>query len=67
MTPQLCLGTVQFGWTGITNAAGQVPEDAVAPLLVQAQEAGIRWLDTAQAYGNAEAVLGASSPQLVSA
>ena len=59
MTPQLCLGTAQFGLAyGITNAAGQVQESAVAPLLLQAQEAGIRWLDTAQAYGNAEAVLG---------
>lgn len=63
MTPQLCLGTVQFGLAyGITNAAGQVPEDAVAPLLLQAQDAGICWLDTAQAYGNAEAVLGRQLP-----
>ena len=63
MTPQLCLGTAQFGLAyGITNAAGQVQEDAVAPLLLQAQEAGIRWLDTAQAYGNAEAVLGRQLP-----
>ena len=31
MTPQLCLGTAQFGLAyGITNAAGQVPEDDVA-------------------------------------
>ena len=63
MTPQLCLGTAQFGLAyGITNAAGQVPEDAVEPLLLQAQEAGICWLDTAQAYGNAEAVLGRQLP-----
>jgi aryl-alcohol dehydrogenase-like predicted oxidoreductase len=63
MTPQLCLGTAQFGLAyGITNVAGQVPEDAVAPLLLQAQEAGICWLDTAQAYGNAEAVLGRQLP-----
>lgn len=63
MTPQLCLGTAQFGLAyGITNAAGQVPEEAVASLLLQAQEAGIRWLDTAQAYGNAEAVLGRQLP-----
>jgi aryl-alcohol dehydrogenase-like predicted oxidoreductase len=63
MTPQLCLGTAQFGMPyGITNASGQVPEDAVAPLLLQAQEAGIHWLDTAQAYGNAEAVLGRHLP-----
>ena len=61
--PQLCLGTAQFGLAyGITNAAGQVPEDAVAPLLLQAQQAGICWLDTAQAYGNAEAVLGRQLP-----
>jgi len=63
MTPHLCLGTAQFGLAyGITNAAGQVPEDTVAPLLFQAQEAGICWLDTAQAYGNAEAVLGRQLP-----
>ncbi|MDA9740258.1 aldo/keto reductase [Synechococcus sp. AH-736-M20] len=63
MTPQLCLGTAQFGLVyGITNTAGQVLEENVAPLLVQAQEAGIRWLDTAQAYGNAEAVLGRQLP-----
>jgi aryl-alcohol dehydrogenase-like predicted oxidoreductase len=59
MKPQLCLGTVQFGVAyGITNAAGQVSQDAVAQMLAQAEDAGIRWLDTAQAYGNAEAVLG---------
>ena len=64
MTPQLCLGTAQFGLTyGITNATGQVPEHAVAPILVQAMEAGVRWLDTAQAYGNAEEVLGRQLPE----
>lgn len=63
MTPQLCLGTAQFGLAyGITNAAGQVPEAEVAELLLQADDAGIRWLDTAQAYGNAEAVLGRQLP-----
>ena len=64
MTAQLCLGTAQFGLPyGITNAAGQVPEDDVAPILVQAMEAGVRWLDTAQAYGNAEEVLGRQLPE----
>ena len=63
MTPQLCLGTAQFGLAyGITNAAGQVSEQAVAQLLDQAGNAGIRWLDTAQAYGNAEEVLGRHLP-----
>lgn len=63
MTPQLCLGTAQFGLAyGITNVVGQVPEAAVAQLLAQAEAAGIRWLDTAQAYGNAEAVVGRYLP-----
>jgi len=63
MTPQLCLGTAQFGLAyGITNGTGQVSEAAVAQLLDQAEGAGIRWLDTAQAYGNAEAVLGRQLP-----
>ena len=63
MPPQLCLGTAQFGLAyGITNTAGQVSEAEVAELLLQAENAGIRWLDTAQAYGNAEAVLGRQLP-----
>lgn len=63
MKPELCLGTAQFGLAyGITNAAGQVPEAEVAELLSQASADGIRWLDTAQAYGNAEAVLGRNLP-----
>ena len=63
MTPQLCLGTAQFGLAyGITNAVGQVSEEAVAQLLAQAERNGICWLDTAQAYGTAEAVLGRNLP-----
>ena len=63
MTPQLCLGTAQFGLAyGITNTAGQVSEAEVEQLLMQAQAAGIRYLDTAQAYGNAEMVLGSQLP-----
>ena len=63
MTPQLCIGTAQFGLAyGITNTAGQVSETEVAKLLIQAQDAGICYLDTAQAYGNAEAVLGRQLP-----
>ena len=63
MTPQLCLGTAQFGLTyGITNAAGQVAEAEVGQILTQAEALGIRWLDTAQAYGNAETVLGRQLP-----
>lgn len=63
MTPQLCLGTAQFGLAyGVTNVAGQVSEASVAQLLSAAHDAGIRWLDTAQAYGNAETVIGRQLP-----
>jgi len=61
--PELCLGTAQFGLPyGITNAAGQVPEEVVAALLLEAQGTNICWLDSAQAYGNAESVLGRQLP-----
>ena len=63
MKPTICLGTAQFGQAyGITNASGQVPEDEVGRLLSEAQHAGVTYLDTAQAYGNAEAVLGRQLP-----
>jgi aryl-alcohol dehydrogenase-like predicted oxidoreductase len=57
------LGTAQFGLPyGITNAAGQVSEPEVRALLAEAAAAGLKLLDTAQAYGNAEAVLGRTLP-----
>ena len=63
MTPQLCLGTAQFGLPyGITNTAGQVAEPEVRALLAEAAAADVSWLDTAQAYGEAEAVLGRTLP-----
>jgi aryl-alcohol dehydrogenase-like predicted oxidoreductase len=63
MAPQLCLGTAQFGLPyGITNTGGQVAEPEVRALLVEAADAGVSWLDTAQAYGDAEAVLGRTLP-----
>ncbi|WP_413295648.1 aldo/keto reductase [Synechococcus sp. MIT S9452] len=53
------MGTAQFGLDyGVTNKNGQVLEPTVSKLLHCARESGIGWLDTAQAYGNAEAVLG---------
>ena len=63
MTPKLCLGTAQFGQVyGITNTSGQVSEATVGKILAEAEKSGINWLDTAQAYGNAEAVLGHQLP-----
>lgn len=59
MSPQLCLGTAQFGLPyGITNSLGQVSEEEVKNLLTEAYNSGVSWLDTAQGYGNAEEVLG---------
>jgi aryl-alcohol dehydrogenase-like predicted oxidoreductase len=61
MTQQLALGTAQFGLDyGITNTRGRVPQDEAAALLTQAWEGGVRVVDTAQAYGNSEEVLGAT-------
>ena len=63
MTPQLCLGSAQFGLPyGITNTVSQVAELEVRELLAEAAAAGLSWLDTAQAYGDAEAVLGRTLP-----
>lgn len=63
MSPQLCLGTAQFGLPyGITNRAGKVSESEVQALLIEARAAGVTLLDTAQAYGDAEEVLGRSLP-----
>jgi aryl-alcohol dehydrogenase-like predicted oxidoreductase len=61
MTQQLALGTAQFGLDyGITNTRGRVPQAEAEALLKQAWQGGIRILDTAQAYGNSEEVLGAA-------
>lgn len=61
--PQLCVGTVQFGLHyGVTNQAGQVPEEEVSRILDLAASSGIKLLDTAQAYGTAESVLGRCWP-----
>lgn len=56
---RLGLGTVQFGQAyGISNAGGRVPRDTVAAILRRAAQAGVRTLDTAAGYGDAEVVLG---------
>jgi len=56
---KLGLGTVQFGLPyGVANSAGMTQEAEVARILELAASHGISVLDTAPAYGEAEAVLG---------
>lgn len=59
MTSALALGTAQFGMAyGIANRVGRPDLQQVSDILAHAHNAGIDMLDTAIAYGNAEAVLG---------
>ena len=52
-------------WHGIWRhqCQWQVPELGVAQLLNRASKSCIPWIDTAQAYGDAEAVLGRNLPE----
>ena len=53
--PRICLGSVQFGLKyGITNERGQVSAQEIQSILHHASLYGIPWIDTAQAYGDAE-------------
>ena len=57
------LGTAQFGFDyGITNRSGRLSGDAVSEILRRAQKLEIGLLDTAPAYGDSEAVIGALDP-----
>lgn len=59
---RLALGTVQFGLAyGISNSAGEVADDELDTILALARKLGVDTLDTAQAYGKAEARLGMHS------
>lgn len=56
---RLALGTVQFGLDyGISNRAGEVQDQELDAILALARKLGVNTLDTAQAYGKAEARLG---------
>lgn len=56
---ELGLGTVQFGQPYGIARREDAPSAAEAhAVLARAAEAGVRWLDTAPRYGEAEAVLG---------
>lgn len=53
------LGSVQFGIPyGVSNNHGQTTSEEVTKILNYANKSGIKFIDTASAYGNAEAVLG---------
>lgn len=57
--PELGLGTVQFGLQyGVSNTSGQTSLNEAREILHSANAHGIRYLDTARAYGSSEQVLG---------
>jgi len=59
MISKLILGTVQFGLNyGINNTEGKPEKKAVFEILSSAYENGIRYLDTAELYGNAHDLIG---------
>jgi aryl-alcohol dehydrogenase-like predicted oxidoreductase len=58
---KLGLGTVQFGQAyGVSNTRGRVPAQDVAAILERAAAGGVRVLDTAANYGEAENALAAN-------
>jgi len=58
MLEKLGLGTVQFGQAyGVSNRSGQVSREEAAAILDRAAKAGVRLLDTAANYGEAETIL----------
>ena len=56
---KLILGTVQLGLEyGINNRGGKPPPDECMAILDSAYKAGIRYLDTAEGYGNSQEIIG---------
>ena len=56
---KLSIGTAQWGSSyGVSNTRGQTCSNEVSKILSLADEKGISLIDTAAAYGNAEAILG---------
>lgn len=57
------IGTVQFGMSyGLHNTGGRTPEEEARKILQYASSKGCLTIDTAAAYGDAEAVLGRVLP-----
>jgi len=58
-TSHLVLGTAQLGMDyGIANTVGKPDLQRAREIVLTAWEGGIRYFDTAQAYGNSERILG---------
>jgi len=56
---KLILGTVQMGLSyGINNTKGKISKEECFEILKTAYNSGIRFLDTAEAYGNAHDIIG---------
>ena len=61
MKPHLCLGTAQFGMHyGVTNKKNRLDSKDVNLILKYASNKSVRFLDTANSYGNAEELIGSS-------
>ncbi len=59
MSNKLILGTVQFGLQyGINNSLGKPEKESVFEILSFAYDKGIKYLDTAELYGNAHELIG---------
>ena len=59
LSNKIALGSVQFGMDyGISNSEGRTSEIEVQKILDIASENGIKFIDTAQAYGDAESIIG---------
>lgn len=59
MISKIILGTAQFGLDyGINNSSGKINPNEVDQILRYAHSRGVLFLDTAQAYGNAEDLIG---------
>lgn len=57
--PTLCLGTAQFGSSyGIANESGIPPLAEVKDIIYYANQHNVTFIDTAQAYGESENILG---------
>ena len=59
MLSKLILGTVQLGLNyGVNNSSGKPSKEKAFDILNSAYDGGIRTLDTAEAYGNSQEVIG---------